>query len=121
MLGIGAASMMLFIVFRGAPGWSHLAFLVWGTAFGPLVTMFQAAVSKQVDSGRDAATSVQSSTFNLSIMIASYVGGALQTRSSAMGIVHMAMYLFIAAALIAVCAKRTIQTRVPSAVAAQPL
>lgn len=114
MLALGAVSMILFIVFRGTPVLAHLAFFLWGLAFGPLVTMFQAAVSKQVDSGRDVATSVQSSTFNFSIMIASYVGGVLLVHSSAMGIVHMAMYLFIAAALVGIWAKRTLGKQVPA-------
>jgi predicted MFS family arabinose efflux permease len=70
--------------------------------------MFQTAVSKQVESGRDVATSVQSSTFNFSIMVASYVGGRLLTQASVMSIVYLSLFLFIPAAVIALMAKRTL-------------
>ena len=40
--------MALLLTFRGAVGISHFAFFLWGLAFGPLVTMYQTAVSKQV-------------------------------------------------------------------------
>ena len=77
MLAIGGACMAMFLAFGGAAGISHVAFFLWGLAFGPLVTMYQTAVSKQVEEGRDVATSVQSSVFNVSIMIATWIGGLL--------------------------------------------
>jgi predicted MFS family arabinose efflux permease len=110
MLATGAFSMALFIVFRGTPGSAHLAFFIWGLAFGPLVTMFQTAISKQVESAKDVATSVQSATFNFSIMIASYVGGVLLTSSSAISIVYMALILFVGAAVLGIWAKRTLRS-----------
>jgi len=62
MLAIGGIAMAMFLVFRGTAGTSHVAFFLWGLAFGPLVTMYQTAVSKQVSrrapSGR-AATQVR--------------------------------------------------------------
>lgn len=109
MLGLGAISMALFILSRGTPGAAHLAFFLWGLAFGPVTTMLQTAVGKQVESAKDVAMSVQSSTYNYAIMIASYVGGLLLTGSSAMGIVYMALFLFIPAAIIALMAKRTLR------------
>lgn len=108
MLGFGALSMLMFIVFRGTPGAAHIAFFLWGLSFGPVVTMFQAAVSKQTKSAKDVATSLQSSTFNFSIMIASYVGGLLLTGVSVMSIVYMALLLFVFSVLIALLAKRTL-------------
>src|SRR3546814_417722 len=80
MLIVGAIAMALLLTFRGTPGISHLAFFLWGLAFGPLVTMYQTAVSKQVSEAKGVATSVQSSVFNFSIMIATGVGGALLTE-----------------------------------------
>ena len=77
MLAIGGISMAMFLAFRGTAVVSHVAFFLWGLAFGPLVTMYQTAVSKQVEEARDVATSVQSSVFNFSIMIATWVGGLL--------------------------------------------
>ena len=70
MLAVGAIAMALFLVFSGMVVISHVAFFLWGLAFGPLVTMYQTAVSKQVEEAKDVATSVQSSVFNLSIMVA---------------------------------------------------
>lgn len=70
MLALGAISMAMFLAFRGTIVISHGPFFLWGLAFGPLVTMYQAAVSKQVEETKDVATSVQSIVFNLSIMIA---------------------------------------------------
>jgi predicted MFS family arabinose efflux permease len=109
MLGIGAVAMATFMLFSDTLGVAHLAFFLWGLAFGPVVTMFQAAISKQVQSAKDVATSIQSSTFNFSIMIASYIGGLLLTSGSAMTIVYLALLLFIPAVIIAFAAKRTLR------------
>ncbi|QOW20813.1 MFS transporter [Lysobacter ciconiae] len=118
MLGVGALSMAMFLAFKGTVGVSHVAFFLWGLAFGPLVTMYQTAVSKQVESAKDVATSVQSSVFNLSIMIATWVGGMLLNRSPSEGvrhIVYVSLACFIAAIVIAFLARRTLRSsRSPS-------
>ena len=114
MLIVGAISMGLLLTFRGAVGISHFAFFLWGLAFGPLVTMYQTAVSKQVAEAKGVATSVQSSVFNFSIMIATGVGGALLTefpgRMGARGIVYLSLICFVSAAIIAFFAKRTLRS-----------
>jgi predicted MFS family arabinose efflux permease len=113
MLGIGGISMAMFLAFRGAIVISHAAFFLWGLAFGPLVTMYQTAVSKQVEKGRDVATSVQSSVFNFSIMIATWVGGLLLSDSPSAGvkrIVYLSLVCFILAIVIAFLAKRTLRS-----------
>ncbi len=113
MLGIGGLSMALFLAFKGMAGVSHIAFFLWGLAFGPLVTMYQTAVSKQVEKAKDVATSVQSSVFNLSIMIATWVGGMLLNDSPSAGIkriVYLSLACFIAAMIIAFLAKRTLRS-----------
>ncbi|MGV8940968.1 MAG: MFS transporter [Lysobacter sp.] len=109
MLAVGAVAMAMFVLLHGVPGVAHVAFLLWGLAFGPVVTMFQAAVSKQVESAKDVATAVQSSAFNFSIMIASYIGGLLLVGSSAMGIVYLALLLLVPSVFIAFLAKRTLR------------
>ncbi len=48
MLLLGAVSMGLFLWFGDTYGLTHLASFLWGIAFGPLVTMYQTAVSEQV-------------------------------------------------------------------------
>ena len=113
MLAIGGISMALFLVFRGTAGISHSAFFLWGLAFGPLVTMYQTAVSKQIEKAKDVATSVQSSVFNLSIMVATWVGGLLLTHfpeSGVKGIVYLSLICFVLATLLALAAKRTLRS-----------
>lgn len=111
MLAIGGISMAMFLVFKGVMVISHAAFFLWGLAFGPLVTMYQTAVSKQVEKAKDVATSVQSSVFNLSIMIATWVGGMLLHNFPENGvrlIVYLSLACFILAMTVAFFAKRTL-------------
>jgi len=113
MLAVGGISMGLFLAFGGMNVISHTAFFLWGLAFGPLVTMFQTAVSKQVEEAKDVATSLQSSVFNLSIMIATWVGGMLLNDFPTSGvryIVFMAVACFVFAIIVAFLAKRTLGT-----------
>lgn len=113
MLGCGAFSMALFVMFGGTNGVSHLAFFLWGLAFGPLVTMYQTAVSKQVADAKAVATSLQSSVFNLSIMAATWVGGLILTQLpqvGVLGIVHLSILCFIPAMIIAFMARRTLSS-----------
>ncbi len=111
MLAIGGVSMAMFLAFGGTVGVSHVAFFLWGLAFGPLVTMCQTAVSKQVDEAKGVATSLQSSAFNLSIMVATWIGGLLLVEFPDSGtrlVVYMSLGCFIAATVVAVLARRTL-------------
>lgn len=113
MLGVGGISMAMFLAFRGTIGISHVAFFLWGLAFGPLVTMYQTAVTKQVEKARDIATSVQSSVFNLSIMFATWAGGMLLIHFPENGvklIVYMSLACFALAMIIAYLARRTLRS-----------
>ncbi len=113
MLAIGGFAMILLLVFSGAIGISHFAFFLWGVAFGPVVTMYQTAVTKQIEDGVAVATSVQSSVFNFSIMISTWIGGSLLTRfpdNGVKGIVYVSLAAFAAAAIIAFFAKRTLRS-----------
>jgi predicted MFS family arabinose efflux permease len=68
-------------------------------------------VTKQVEKGRDVATSVQSSVFNFSIMMATWVGGILLINFPTSGIkliVIMSLVCFILAIIVAFLAKRTL-------------
>lgn len=58
MFGLIIISMVIFLLFGGTTGVGHLAFFLWGVSFGPLVTLLQAAVSRQVETAKDVATSV---------------------------------------------------------------
>ncbi|MCX7548946.1 MFS transporter [Xanthomarina sp. F1114] len=101
-------SMGIFLLYGGTKGIGHLAFFLWGVSFGPLVTLLQAAVSRQVETAKDVATSVQSSVFNLSIMIASSVAGMLLGMYSPMSLVYFAIALSIPGMIIALFSKKTL-------------
>lgn len=74
-LTLALGAMLIFVVFQGMMFISHIGFLLWGVSFGSLTTIFQAAVTKQVETGKDIATSLQSSTFNFGIVFGSVLGG----------------------------------------------
>lgn len=101
-------SMVIFIMFGGTKGMGHFAFFLWGVSFGPLVTLLQAAVSRQVETAKDVATSVQSSVFNLSIMIASSAAGLLLGIYSPMSLVYLAIALSIPGIIISYFSKKTL-------------
>lgn len=54
----GGAAMALFLAFPASTAIAVAGFFLWGLAFGPLVTMYQTAVSRQIDDAKDVATSV---------------------------------------------------------------
>ena len=113
MLACGAIAMLLFVLFGATNGISHAAFFLWGLAFGPLVTMYQAAVSKQIEHAKAVATSVQSSVFNFSIMIATWLGGLILTQMASVGvfgIVYLSILCFIPALIIAFMAQKTLSS-----------
>ena len=100
--------MSVFLLFGGTSGLGHFAFFLWGLSFGPLVTLLQAAVSRQVETAKDVATSVQSSVFNLSIMIASSVAGLLLGVYSPMSLVYLAIGLSVPGMIISIFAKKSL-------------
>jgi predicted MFS family arabinose efflux permease len=108
MFALLIISMVLFLLFGGTKGMGHFAFFLWGVSFGPLVTLLQAGVSRQVETAKDVATSVQSSVFNLSIMIASSVAGLLLGIYSPMSLVYFAIALSIPGMIIAYFSKKTL-------------
>ncbi len=108
MFGLLIISMSVFLFFGGTSGMGHFAFFLWGLSFGPLVTLLQAAVSRQVETAKDVATSVQSSVFNLSIMIASSVAGLLLGIYSPMSLVYLAIGLSVPGIIISVFARKAL-------------
>ncbi|MBB6610583.1 MFS transporter [Pontibacter sp. Tf4] len=101
-------AMGIFLLLGKITGVAHAAFFLWGLSFGPLVTLFQAAVSRQVESAKDVATSVQSSAFNLSIMLATSGAGLLLGAYSPMVLPYMAIALAIPGMLLSFLAKKTL-------------
>lgn len=108
MFALLIISMAIFLMFGRTTGMAHFAFLLWGLSFGPLVTLLQAAVSRQVESAKDVATSVQSSIFNLAIMIATSVAGLLLGIYSPLSLIYFAIALSIPGMIISIFAKKTL-------------
>lgn len=110
LLSTGVVAMGLFLSSTFIHIVSYLAFLLWGVSFGALVTLFQAAITRQVTSGTDIATSLQSSTFNLAIMIGSWVGSILLSspNRSALSIVTLAFILLIISVVVSYVSKPTL-------------
>ncbi|MCE7059351.1 MFS transporter [Dyadobacter sp. CY343] len=108
MFALVIISMLVLLLFGRKTIVAHVAFFLWGISFGPLVTLLQAAVSRQVESGKDVATSVQSSAFNLSIMIATSAAGVLPGSYSPMSLTYFAIILAIPGMIISIFAKKAL-------------
>lgn len=108
MFALLIVSMVVLILFGNITGIAHFAFFLWGLSFGPLVTLFQAAVSRQVERAKDVATSVQSSAFNFSIMLATSGAGLLLGIYSPIVLTYMAISLAIPGMIISIFARKTL-------------
>lgn len=108
MFALLIVAMVIFLLFAGAFGISHFGFFLWGVSFGPLVALFQTAVGRQVEKAKDIATSIQSCTFNLSIMIAASICGILLTKYLAMSLPIFSLALAVPGLMLAFVAKKTL-------------
>lgn len=109
MFAFLGVSMLIFYFFKGTSGISHLGFFLWGLSFGPLVTLFQAAVGNQVEHGKDVAMSVQSCMFNLSIMITTWIAGLLLIRYGAFSLLWYAVAMAVPGMIISILARHTLR------------
>lgn len=100
-------TMVLFLLFKGMFIVSQFAFFLWGISFGSLVSIFQAAVTKQVTTGKDVATSLQSSVFNFGVLFGSALGGGILDLSSVYNIIFVSLILLIGSTIISIFSKRT--------------
>lgn len=108
MFALLITSMLIILIFGRSTSMGYFAFFLWGLSFGPVVTLLQAAVSRHVETAKDVVTSVQSSVFNLSIMIASSVAGLLLGAYSPMSLAYFAIALSIPGMIISFFAKKTL-------------
>ncbi|MDI9519982.1 MAG: MFS transporter [Bacillota bacterium] len=110
MFGIGAVALLAIYLWPSTPWIGYVAFLLWGISFGPLVTMLQAGVARHSASAKAIATSMQSSMFNFSIMIATSVGGQLISGEGGniMNVVLLSVVLLVPATLLSFRAKETL-------------
>ena len=107
MLVLAFGTMILFLSFKGMPGISHFAFFLWGVSFGALVTIFQAAVTRQVQTGKDVATSLQSSTFNFGIVFGSAIGGSVLDHFSVIHIIYLTIAMLIIPIILSLFCRKT--------------
>lgn len=101
--------MLLFFFFRGVNVITQLGFFLWGLLYGPLVTLFQAAVGNQVEHAKDVAMSVQSCMFNLSIMITTWIAGLLLIHFGTCSLLWYATLLVIPGIIISIFARYTLR------------
>lgn len=107
-----ASSLLAFIFFGSLSSISfmvHLGFILWGIGFGALVTLYQTAVARQVPSNASAvATSLQSASFNFSIMIASSLGGAILASGNINNLLFLMAAILGIGLLVAILSKKTL-------------
>ncbi|MCW1000324.1 hypothetical protein OJ918_10535, partial [Streptococcus anginosus] len=72
----GAIAMFVFLALSGHPLLGLGAMVLWGMSFGPISSLLQNSVIRQVDKGHDVAMSIQTTVFDLSIMGASVMGAS---------------------------------------------
>lgn len=91
---------LIFALFKGESILCHVGFFLWGLGFGALVALFQTAVARQVPANAAAvATSLQSATFNITIMFTSSMSGAI-LASLSMEILLKIMVVLLACGIV---------------------
>lgn len=117
MFATGAVSMLAFVLVfavglapRLAANQVNLvacvAFVLWGVAFGSLSSIFQTATARQVTSGTAVANSLQSASFNCSIMLGSMSAGALLDSGGTKPIMLAAAVVLICGFVLSVAGKK---------------
>ncbi len=113
MFAIGTVSMLAFVlVFAVGLAANQVnlvacvAFVLWGVAFGSLSSIFQTATARQVTSGTAVANSLQSASFNCSIMLGSMSAGALLDSGGTKPIMLAAAVVLICGFVLSVAGKK---------------
>lgn len=113
MFAIGAVSMLTFVlvfavglVANQASLVACVAFVLWGVAFGSLSSIFQTATARQVTSGTAVANSLQSASFNCSIMLGSMSAGVLLDSGGTKPIMLAAAIVLICGFVLSVAGKK---------------
>ena len=108
ILTLFALTAVVFLIFIGFKNVMllHLVFFLWGLEFGSLSSIFQTATAYQVTKGVEVANSLQSSSFNFSIMIGSTITGYLLESKGVSAMLFFAVGLSIIGLVIAFLNKR---------------
>lgn len=107
---ISAIAMVILLLLKGSNLLSYITFFLWGYGYGALSSLYQAACSRQVASGKAIANAMQSSFLNFSIMGGSALGGVILNNQGAMGLPVFSLICFIPAVIIALQAKKVYAT-----------
>ncbi len=109
MLISSTIAFIIFDLFFYSIIFCHIGFILWGIGFGALVTLFQTAVARQVSADASAvATSLQSASFNFSIMVASSLGGVLLAGGSIKALLVPMIAILILGLIISFISKKTL-------------
>ena len=108
MLASSCLAFIFFSVFSSISLMVHLGFILWGIGFGALVTLYQTAVARQVPPNASAvATSLQSASFNFSIMVASSLGGAILANGNINNLLILMATILGAGLVVTILSKKT--------------
>ena len=108
MLASSCLAFIFFSVFSSISLMVHLGFILWGIGFGALVTLYQTAVARQVPPNASAvATSLQSASFNFSIMVASSLGGAILANGNINNLLILMTTILGVGLIVTILSKKT--------------
>lgn len=106
MMAIGAVSLSGILLIGQSHILNSIFLFLWGIGFGSLVTIFQGAVIKQVETGQSVATSIQSSSFNFGIMLGSTIFGWTISGFSMSVSLILAIALLVVATILSLADKK---------------
>lgn len=102
---IGAIGIAILMSITSSLFISFIALFMWGFGYGCLSPLFQAAATRQVSTGKAIANSLQSSTFNISIMLGSAIGGMILVNSGVAMIPKISIVLIVITFVISLLSK----------------
>ncbi|MDK6940681.1 MFS transporter [Aerococcus sp. UMB8487] len=92
---IGIIAMAIFVWGASSLWLGFIGMFLWGLSFGPISTLMQTATTRQTSEGQDIAISLQTTSFDLSIMIASGVGAFLLKSFGLSATLLFAIFMFV--------------------------
>lgn len=91
MVALLIAALSIFIWMSKGCYWGYLGFALWGAAFSPMTSILQTATTSQVDQGKPLANSINATSYDLAIMVASVLGGGALARTGLVGALRLSL------------------------------
>ena len=85
------AALSIFIWMSKGCYWGYLGFALWGAAFSPMTSILQTATTSQVEQGKPLANSINATSYDLAIMVASVLGGGALARTGLVGALRLSL------------------------------